>query len=430
MSTIIDDFGGFGKDLVLTFNLGQKLQENIAGQNDYDLPGISDEMFLNIDNLYRESSFLSADIKNNSNIKTYLPSSFDIDNLRIYLSNARILAKEMPKLLGADKKVNYILAMQDTNELRPTGGLLSSIGVFTFENGRLTGKTFFDPGSADKLLRGHVDPPLALKKYLGQSNWSLRDSNWDPDFRTSAPKIEWFLQNEMSQTADGVIAISADNFGKINNLNILEMLKNKDIQIFSNDGNIADTLNNLNWDGGVDIPTCSGNCFVNWLGLVEANLGNNKVNPQIIRNSNLSISATSNLLENRLEVNYKNLSKTDSYRTYLRVMAPPGAVFEKASENINGDIQTLSVDISQIAGRTEGGVLMQVPAGGNAQVVFVWQNRSVIDYNKSGKILLYVSRQAGVPSIPTNITFNNLVFNARKSYNTNLSRDFKEEIKW
>src|SRR5260221_471230 len=30
MSTIIDDFGGFGKDLVLTFNLGQKLEQNIA----------------------------------------------------------------------------------------------------------------------------------------------------------------------------------------------------------------------------------------------------------------------------------------------------------------------------------------------------------------------------------------------------------------
>ncbi|MCX6705365.1 MAG: DUF4012 domain-containing protein, partial [Candidatus Woesebacteria bacterium] len=50
-------------------------------------------------------------------------------------------------------------------------------------------------------------PPLPIKNYLGEANWWLRDSNWDPDFSTSAKRAEWFLDKEISKTVDGVVAI-------------------------------------------------------------------------------------------------------------------------------------------------------------------------------------------------------------------------------
>src|SRR5258706_2402473 len=161
--------------------------------------------------------------------------------------------------------MNYLVVTQDKNELRPTGGLITALDVFTFERGKLTNKTIVNTKDTDKLLKGQIDPPQALIKYLGQNNWKLADANWDPDFRTTAPKIEWFLQNEMNQPVDGVITVPSATLGSVENM--LDLLKNKDVQIFFNDDRFSIALNHLNWYGGVDIPSCSGNCISNWQGL-------------------------------------------------------------------------------------------------------------------------------------------------------------------
>ncbi len=421
-SKTLRDMNSFGKEATNTVNLGQKLEREIAGNNDYDLAGESNQLFLNLDDLYKKSSFLS--------LEKSLPITLDFNNLRLYLDNTRTLVKNLPSILGMDKKMNYLVVTQDKNELRPTGGLITALDVFTFEKGKLTNKSSYDVKNSDKLLKGQVDPPDALKKYLGQNNWKLADANWDADFRIAAPKIEWFLQNEVNQLIDGVVTMSSDNI--INENNIFDLLKSKDVQVFLNDDRFSTSLNNLNWDGGVDIPSCFGNCISNWLGIVEANLGGNKVNSQISRTSNLLVNLTGTDVLNRLEVNYKNAG-TETYRNFVRVMAPASAIFEKASLTINSDQRNLPVDIAQLQGRTEGGVLLQVPAGTLAQVVFTWHNKNTIDYSKSGKVLFYMRRQAGIFTSPTNINFVLPAFLTQRAvtrYNTNLESDFNTKIEW
>jgi hypothetical protein len=92
-------------------------------------------------------------------------------------------------------------------ELRPTGGFIGSYGLLTFNSGRLSDFGVSDVYSADGQLKGHVEPPAPIKIHLGEENWWLRDSNWDPDFPTSAKRAEWFLDKEIDKQVDGVFSI-------------------------------------------------------------------------------------------------------------------------------------------------------------------------------------------------------------------------------
>src|SRR5260221_2725468 len=302
----ISDMSKLGKEAVSALSLTQKIEEEAASGSDYNLTTSANQLYLNIDDLYKQASYLS--------LEGNLPISIDFNNLRRYLANLKILASGLPDILEMEKKVNYLVINQDNSELRPTGGKILSLALFTFEKGKLTNKANYEVTDIDSQLKGHIDPPNALTKYLGITNWQLKDANWDPDFRETAAKIEWFLENTIKQPVDGVIAINSSLYDKLEITNIFDFLKSKDIQIYLNDDKFLLPLNNLNWDGGINVPSCVGNCLSPWLGVIEANLGGNKVNSEISRSSNLLINLTGNNIENRLEINYKNLSNSLPYR--------------------------------------------------------------------------------------------------------------------
>ncbi len=401
VATVVTGFSIVGNKSVHLFSLFNNFVGKVQGSEDYDISSVSQQMYLDLDDIYKQISFLTADIKTESSIKTFLPQ-LDLATLRLYLDNVRGIAANLPQLLGSEKPVNYLLLSQDNHELRPTGGLISSFGIFTFDKGRLSQKVFMDTKSADVQLKGHVEPPNAIKRYLGENNWYLRDSNWDPDFRLTAPKVEWFLENEINQPVDGVIAVDAELFNSLQG-------------------------------GGVETPNCTGNCLPVWLASVEANLGINKVNANIQRSINLLVNLTGNVTQERLDINYKNSSDKDAYRNYLRVLAPSGSNFEKVTENMNGVTETISPEITQTQGRTEVGVLVQIPARQSITVTFIWSNKNSVDYNKPGKIMFYLRKQPGVSDTSTSIRFilpNFLTRSSLSRYNTDLTSDFKKEFDW
>ncbi|MDD5073616.1 MAG: DUF4012 domain-containing protein [Candidatus Shapirobacteria bacterium] len=101
-----------------------------------------------------------------------------------------------------------ILLLQNNMELRPTGGFIGSLALMNFSSGRLVDFTVKDVYEADGQLKGQVDPPQDLKEYLGEETWYLRDSNWSPDFPTTARQVLWFWQKQLDQDADAVVAIN------------------------------------------------------------------------------------------------------------------------------------------------------------------------------------------------------------------------------
>ncbi len=142
-----------------------------------------------------------------------------LPSFRQKIKFARKFLSLSSRFLAFDDRRTYLLLLQNNMELRPTGGFIGSYGLLTFEKGRFLDLVVEDIYSADGQLKGHVEPPKPLKEYLGQGSWYLRDSNFSPDFPTSAKQAEWFLEKETGQKVDGVIAINL-NFVK----NLLEVV--------------------------------------------------------------------------------------------------------------------------------------------------------------------------------------------------------------
>lgn len=113
-----------------------------------------------------------------------------------------------PRIAGFRKKQTYLVLLQNSMELRPTGGFIGSLLVVSFIDGKVDVLEVQDVYTADGQLKGHVDPPLPIREIIGQEHWYLRDSNWDPDFEKSGAMAAWFYEKELGQSVDGVIAVS------------------------------------------------------------------------------------------------------------------------------------------------------------------------------------------------------------------------------
>lgn len=139
----------------------------------------------------------------------------EVEEYQRLLGKAVSLLEIAPQFLGEKTKKTYLVLLQNNMELRPTGGFIGSYGLISFENGKLLNFEVFDVYSADGQLKGHIEPPFPLKKYLDQQHWFLRDSNWDPDFTISGPKAAWFLEKETGEKVDGVIGMDVSLVGLV-----------------------------------------------------------------------------------------------------------------------------------------------------------------------------------------------------------------------
>lgn len=110
-------------------------------------------------------------------------------------------------MVALEGKKKYLVLLQNNSELRPTGGFIGSFAQIDFEGGKLKNLQVNDIYEIDGQLSFHVEPPKELKEDLGQNDWYLRDSNWEPDFATAARQAEWFYVRETGNRVDGVIAL-------------------------------------------------------------------------------------------------------------------------------------------------------------------------------------------------------------------------------
>ncbi len=132
------------------------------------------------------------------------------------LSAVRRATADMDKALllfieiaGFREPQNYLILLQNSMELRPTGGFIGSVALASFADGRLASLTVEDVYTYDGQLKGHVDPPGPVRDLLGAEHWYLRDSNWDPDFKASGNRAAWFFEKETGTKVNGVIAINS-----------------------------------------------------------------------------------------------------------------------------------------------------------------------------------------------------------------------------
>ncbi len=118
----------------------------------------------------------------------------------------------LQEYLGLSKKRTYALIFQNEQELRPTGGFIQAIILVTLDKGSIVNTQVLSSYELDSKLAGEVKPPEDIQNYLGEQRWYLRDSNWSPDFPTSANQIAWFIERSTGQKVDGVVGLTGKSF--------------------------------------------------------------------------------------------------------------------------------------------------------------------------------------------------------------------------
>jgi len=119
------------------------------------------------------------------------------------------------KALGDNDVRRYLLVFQNNNELRPTGGFMGSFALVDLRNGKIDKITVPDGGTYDVRAGFNqlMAPPDPMR--LVSDRWEFQDSNWWPDFPSSAKNIKWFYEKSGGPTVDGVIAINSSFLGRL-----------------------------------------------------------------------------------------------------------------------------------------------------------------------------------------------------------------------
>jgi len=169
------------------------------------------------------------------------------------LSLAATAVKIIPTFTGLDQERSFLLLLENNAEIRPAGGFIGAYGILKVENGEINELTVKDSYLLDLAADPYysAEPPAPLKQYLAASEWYFRDSNWSPDFPTSARQAIGMFTNEVLAippeirnavqepvSFDGAIAFTPTFVADL--LNITGAITIGD-QTFSAD-NIVDTL--------------------------------------------------------------------------------------------------------------------------------------------------------------------------------------------
>jgi len=133
------------------------------------------------------------------------------------LAKAVPMSQLIPALAGYPEETKFLVLLENSDELRPTGGFLGTYGILRVKDGEITDFTTHDVYHLDMPVEDKmaVAPPAPIKKYLND-RWYFRDANWSPDWPTAARKISWFydLESRLNPAAekisdfDGLIALT------------------------------------------------------------------------------------------------------------------------------------------------------------------------------------------------------------------------------
>lgn len=114
------------------------------------------------------------------------------------LDQAIPMSQLLPAILGYPEKTSWLVVLQNSDELRPTGGFIGTYGILEALDGEIIRFDTHDIYHMDMPVKDLVSvmPPKPISKYLGINKWYMRDANWSPDWPTSAKKIDWFYKLE------------------------------------------------------------------------------------------------------------------------------------------------------------------------------------------------------------------------------------------
>ncbi len=293
-------------------------------------------------------------------------------------------------LLGNKMPRTYLIVFQDPAEIRPTGGLIHTYGVFALFAGEVSDIQIQDVYSVDRQLTVNVVPPYPISHI--STAWSMHDANWFADFPTSAEKIMWFYEKSGGVTADGVIAVTLPkdqskdviaSFVRFNEMNQMEKteffeffyenLLQKKILLYARDQVAQSLFESNGWSGSVGPTDENHNGAISDISsVVFANLGGYAVSNFIdTKHENIIQIKEDSSIHNTVKITrtYREGESTDPSIEYIRIYAPLGSRlvaaagfsdspkmpdFDYASEGFSVDKDVFSTGIGEVRDPVSG----------------------------------------------------------------------------
>ncbi len=166
----------------------------------------------------------------------------DADPIMKLMQDGLTVAVELPRIMGAgDEGVkNYLLLVQNEDELRPTGGFITAASAIRMQDGNIGDLSFVNSGDLDNWNKIYPAAPWQLKEYMNSQVLIFRDANWFTNYPTTAQYAKYLYAYTDDRAIDGVIAFDQHLLVEI--LNVTGPLEIEDAPFPIDSSNIAEYM--------------------------------------------------------------------------------------------------------------------------------------------------------------------------------------------
>lgn len=365
--------------------------------------------------------------------------------------------KIIPAIAGFPDAQTYLFLLQNNTELRPTGGFIGTYGILKVASGEITSFITNDVYNLDTPAKDrlHLKPPAPLTRYNDTTQWFFRDSNWSPDFPTSAEKaLEFYrLEGGPQKQLDGVIAVTPtfissllkisgditidkitftpDNLidrlqplaarkeliGEMSKVlmnrilalpqrrwqelisSITTALEERHALLYSRNPRLESQILSQRWGGALTAPAVDG------FAVVDANLASLKTDSVIDRVIDYDMKVENSTATATLKIEYVNTGSfsatTTRYRTYTRVYLPKGSQLISSTgalrdDKIRSNGRPGTVDVFEELDQTVFGAFISIEPGTTGTLSFTYTlPPNVSQAATEGVYDLSVQKQAG-----------------------------------
>lgn len=160
--------------------------------------------------------------------------------------------------LGLRDEQTYLVLAQNSDELRPSGGYLSSYGWMVMRNGRIVDYEYSaTTTTSPNPPPSNVEMPFEIPDWwfrFRQPIYAAWDGSWSPDFPTTAEMAIWFYNAGQNPHAPVTGAISIDIVGFQTILSALGEIEVPGFDVTVDSANFRDVIYEIRAEGEGDLP--------------------------------------------------------------------------------------------------------------------------------------------------------------------------------
>jgi len=133
--------------------------------------------------------------------------TMELEDLHNTVSTVANVTNVLPRMMGSNEPRNYLILVQNSAELRATGGLPGALALITVNNGSVE---LTKQSSGSNI--GKFSPPIEVEDtqvdiYSSRLGTYISDVNLTPDFPTAAKTAAAMWKAQHGDSVDGVVAI-------------------------------------------------------------------------------------------------------------------------------------------------------------------------------------------------------------------------------